>query len=102
MPSFFFCGARICQEYYCGLVRLSACLEGSMARYPAHFSHDKSRDSIVKLFLQPASLETLLIVLSIPAWPQRGAASVGLSPGAAEISLHVRYPTRTAAARALH
>src|SRR5258708_24325114 len=102
MPSFFFCGARICQEYYCGLVRLSACLEDSMARYPAHFSHDKSRDSIVKLFYKPASLLPLLIFLLIPAWPQRGAASSGRAPGAAEINVQVRYPNGTAAPRGIH
>ncbi len=73
-----------------------------MATYPAHFSHDKSRDSIVKLFLQPASLLTLLIFLPIPAWAQRGAASSGRSPAAAEINVQVRYPNGTAAPRGIH
>ncbi len=73
-----------------------------MAKYAAHFSDDKSRDSIVKLFLQPASLVTLLIFLPIPAWAQRGAASSGRSPGAAEINVQVRYPNGTAAPRGIH
>src|SRR5437773_1568265 len=72
-----------------------------MALYSLPFKPRQSKHPLMKR-LGLAALLFFCPLLPAPAWAQRGAASSGRSPGAAEINVQVRYLNGTAAPRGIH
>jgi tetratricopeptide (TPR) repeat protein len=73
-----------------------------MATHPSSRRLEQSNIPLMKPHWQAAVLLTLFCFFPVAARGQRGAASSGRSPGAAEINVQVRYPNGTAAPRGIH